>query len=326
VVILDLVGAVGRLAEGAVASVPVTPAERPTVERWCEHTGNTVVGYDKGRVIVRRGRAPDPLAELPADRRPGARLWLYTNFDCNLACDYCCVRSSPRTPRRALGRDTVRRIAGEAVKAGVSELLLTGGEPFLLPDLDELVSTCVAARPTTLLTNGMLFRGRRLAALRRMPRAGLALQISIDSATPERHDAHRGAGSWARAVAGVRTALAEGFRVRLAATLTTTDIAEEAAVRTLFADLGIPPDDQVLRPVAHRGFADDGVTITTDSVVPEITVTADGVYWHPVGADDADQFVRRSPFPLADAIAQVRTTFAAQRSATNAQAQLFPCA
>jgi MoaA/NifB/PqqE/SkfB family radical SAM enzyme len=111
--------------------------------------------------------------------------------DCNLACDYCCARSSPQTPRRALGVDRVRRLATEAADAGVSELLLTGGEPFLLPDIDELVAACTEILPTTLLTNGMLFRGARLERLRRMDRDRLAVQISLDSATPELHDRHR---------------------------------------------------------------------------------------------------------------------------------------
>jgi len=31
------------------------------------------------------------------------------------------------------------------------------------------------------------------------------------------------------------------------------------------------------------------VTLTTETLVAEITVTAQAVCWHPVGADDADQ-------------------------------------
>ena len=50
-------------------------------------------------------------AEPEADRAVGSPLWLYTNFDCNLQCAYCCVRSSPKAPRRPLGLERVRRIA-----------------------------------------------------------------------------------------------------------------------------------------------------------------------------------------------------------------------
>ena len=130
----------------------------------------------------------------------GSRLWLYTNFDCNLHCDYCCVRSSPTAPRRELGLARVQRIAREAAGLGVKEIFVTGGEPFLLEDIGEILVSCAAAAPTTVLTNGMLFAGRRAESLRALPRDRIVLQISLDSATPERHDLHRGPGTWARAL------------------------------------------------------------------------------------------------------------------------------
>jgi pyruvate-formate lyase-activating enzyme len=325
VVILDLVQGVAALAEGDTFSLRVREDEMVVVTMWCERTGNSVASHGAGLVVVRRGRAPDPLRDVAPDRRPGVRLWMYTNFDCNLACDYCCVRSSPRTPRRALGRDVVERLALEAPTAGVRELLLTGGEPFLLPDIAALVNACAQSLPTTLLTNGMLFHGRRLERLKEMHRS-VALQISLDSATPDRHDSHRGEGSWARAVAGVRTALDEGFRVRVAATLVTPDLAEERQLREFLDGLGIAVEDQVLRPLARRGEATDGMVLSPATLQPEVTVTADGVYWHPVGADDDDQLVTTKVFPLADAIADVRDRFIDYRRQADDVARAFVCA
>ena len=149
--VLDLVERLGGVARHGTVSVPLgegNPEQlRDTVAAWCERTGNELVEMGDGVATVRRGRSPDPVAELAPDLVPGTRLWIYTNFDCNLACDYCCVRSSPQTERRALGVDRVRRLAVEAVAAGVSELILTGGEPFLLPDIDELVDACTAVLP-----------------------------------------------------------------------------------------------------------------------------------------------------------------------------------
>lgn len=330
-IVLDLVERVGAASIGERVEVPVSPSDEGVVAAWCARTGNELVAVRGGTAVVLRGPVPEAesmLAELAPDRRPGARLWMYTNFDCNLACDYCCARSSPQAERRALGVDRVRRLVAEAADAGVGEVFITGGEPFLLPDLDEIVTDCVARLPTTMLTNGMLFRGRRLDMLRRMPRAGLALQISVDSATPDRHDEHRGAGSWQRAMDGVRTALAEGFRVRVAATVAAGETSpdELAAFHRLLDDLGVPRDDQVVRPVAQRGFADEGVALTVESLVPEVTVTADGVYWHPVGADHDDQLVTRKIFPLKDAITEVQRRFVEHRRAALASAQQFPCA
>ncbi|WP_020389230.1 radical SAM protein [Kribbella catacumbae] len=326
-VILDLVEGLGGLADGDLLTVPIdSPADRELAAQWCDHTGNTLVAADEQTITVQRGRQTDPLTALPADQLPGARLWLYTNFDCNLACDYCCVRSSPRTARRALGVERIREIAAQAPAAGVTELFLTGGEPFLLPDLDDIVTVCTDALPTTLLTNGMLFRGSRLQTLQTMPRDRLTVQISIDSATPDRHDSHRGRGSWAKAVDGIRIAHGEGFTVRAAATLTTNNPREEAQLRAFLDSLDIPRQHQIVRPLAHRGLAAAGLELTVETLLPEVTITADGAYWHPVGADDDDQLVTTQILPLTATIERVRDLYRDHQRTTNHAARTFTCA
>jgi pyruvate-formate lyase-activating enzyme len=324
-VILDLVEALQPLAEGATSRVRLdTAAEIDLIRAWCARSGNTLVAFSDDWVEVRRGRLPDRARSKV--KHPPARLWLYTNFDCNLACDYCCVRSSPAAPRRALGLERIRELVGEAPAAGVGEIFLTGGEPFILPDIGEIVAMCAAALPTTLLTNGMPFqRGRRLEVLRQMPRRGFALQISLDSPSSEIHDRHRGKGSWQKAIDGIRLARAEGFRVRTATTLA-RDGPEEAPMRAYLDELGIPADDQVIRPMARRGLAQDGIVLTTQALIPEITITADGVYWHPVAADDADMLVTTAHFPLADAVNRVRNLFLEQQQKADALAETFACA
>ncbi len=126
----------------------------------------------------------------------------------------------------------------------------------------------------------MLFRGRRLGLLRRIPRT-VKLQISLDSATPDGHDEHRGRGTWDRAVAGIRTATEAGFRVRVAATLTDKDPDEERLLWALLDSFGVAPDDRVLRPLARQGAATDGIHLTEQTMLPEITVTADGIGHRP---------------------------------------------
>lgn len=326
-VILELVEKVSSIADGDTITLPVAlPDDAELAGAWCARTGNTLVAADDTSITIRRGRPPDPITALPEGRRPGARLWLYTNFDCNLACDYCCARSSPQTARRALGVDRVEEIAKAAPAAGVLEILLTGGEPFILPDLDEIVAACTAALPTTLLTNGMLFRGHRLLMLQAMPRDRLTLQISLDSATPDLHDSHRGKGTWTKAVAGIRTALGEGFTVRVAATLTTDDRHEEWELRSFLDSLGIARENQVVRPLAHQGAADEGLELTVQTLIPEVTITADGVYWHPVGADNDEQLVTRDIFPLDAAIELVQARFRTYRLKAETAARTFPCA
>ncbi len=327
---LDLVEGAGTVATGATFTVgwraEDSAAALETLAAWSERTGNQVIEVGDTSALLRRGRASDPLADLQPDQLPGTRLWMYTNFDCNLACDYCCVRSSPQTERRALGVDRVRQLAAEAVAAGVSELILTGGEPFLLPDIDEVVAACTAQLPTTLLTNGMLFKGNRLERLRRMDRQRLTLQISIDSATPEIHDSHRGKRSWERAVDGIRIAHEEGFRVKVAATLPAEQMHELEPFHDFLDTIAIAREDQVIRALAHRGVSETGIELTVESLIPEVTITADGVYWHPIAADHEDQLVSRELFPLKDRIDEVRARFVEHRQRADAAAAWFPCA
>ena len=54
----------------------------------------------------------------------------------------------------------MQRITREAPELGVKEIFVTGGEPFLLENISEILACCAAAAPTTVLTNGMLFAGR----------------------------------------------------------------------------------------------------------------------------------------------------------------------
>jgi uncharacterized radical SAM superfamily Fe-S cluster-containing enzyme len=251
-------------------------------------------------------------------------LWLYTNFDCNLACDYCCVRSSPTTPRRALGLERVQRITAEARALGPRELYVTGGEPFILKDIGDILRMCAQVAPTTVLTNGMLFDGSRLQILRSIPRDGVTLQISVDSPTPELHDLHRGNGTWKKAWNGVELARREGFRVRVAATVARQE--DEHRFRAFLDERGVPEEDRVVRRVALRGVATDGVALARADLVPELTLTDSGVYWHPVGATDVDLLVTSELFPLRDAIAKADALWREDRSVHQRLAEIFHCA
>src|SRR5512147_454559 len=233
----------------------------PGLETWCRFTGNTLleatIERGRSRWVFRCGVVATP-AE---DNRPvGSRLWLYTNFDCNLRCDYCCVRSSPAAPRRELGLARIQRIAHEAAELGVKEIFVTGGEPFLLKNIGEILVSCAAAAPTTVLTNGMLLSGQRAESLRTLPRDRIVLQISLDSATPDRHNLHRGPGTGARTREGIQRARAEGFRVRVAATVSTDAEGEE--FRRFLDEERIAPEDQVIRRIARRGAASEAVEVS----------------------------------------------------------------
>src|SRR6266481_10179219 len=103
----ELIGALRRSRPGDLVAVIGSEASvGADLEAWCRFTRNTLVDttMEAGRTrwVVRYGEAP---ANVDTDRPVGSRLWLYTNFDCNLRCDYCCVRSSAMINRPSHRRD-----------------------------------------------------------------------------------------------------------------------------------------------------------------------------------------------------------------------------
>jgi len=109
-----------------------------------------------------------PVVELFGTAAFPPRLWLYTNFHCNLACDYCVVASSPRARRRSLGLDRFEALVDEALAECFAEVYLTGGEPFLEPEIVAMLEYASDRLPTVVLSNAMLFTGRRRRELQRL--------------------------------------------------------------------------------------------------------------------------------------------------------------
>ncbi len=260
------------------------------------------------------------------ERTPiGQRLWVYTNFDCNLACDYCCAESSPKAAARRLPADVAAAAFDQMRGLGGREVLFTGGEPFLHPELGQMLASAEGLE-RTILTNAMIFgRGRRREVLEQLDRS-VVLQVSLDSATPDLHDQQRGAGSWARAMAGIGQARDLGFRVRVAATLYGEDEAGVAALHERLDAEGIAADDRVIRPVAHEGFADQGMHVSIDSLEPEPTITADGAWWHPVAVTNPHLRIADAPLPLAEVFGVVEDAVAVGDAAQRSGRAVFRCA
>jgi uncharacterized Fe-S cluster-containing radical SAM superfamily protein len=295
------------------------PSVPEDLAAWCVLTGNALVGP----LQVRKGA----VEVEPEPPKLGSRLWLYSNFNCNLACDYCCAESSPRAPARHLPVELARTAVAEFVSEGGTEVMVTGGEPFLHLDLGELIDAVVERVPVTVLTNGMVFhRGNRRRTLEALDRERVTLQISLDSATPELHDRHRSAGSFARARSGITLARSLGFRVRIAATIDAADAEEVVALRELLDAEGVPAEDQVIRRIARQGFADSGVVLTRDDLYPEPTVAVDGVWWHPVGITDPELRVTDAPLPIRAAIAEMDRILEATAQQRDNTRKAFRCA
>lgn len=104
-------------------------------------------------------------------------------YACPLSCAYC---SNPTSHARApaLATETWQRVFQEAAELGVLQLHLTGGEPLLRKDLEDLVARARALDLfVVLITSGVPLDRERL---RRLQQAGLdAVQLSFQDVVPE---------------------------------------------------------------------------------------------------------------------------------------------
>ena len=234
------------------------------------------------------------------------RLWIYTNYDCNLSCSYCVAESFVGAERNGLTLPQVCRLIDEAVILGMTELFLTGGEPFILHDIFTLLHYGLERMQVTVLSNGILLKGKRLGQLEVLPhREGLTVQISLDGSNAPTHDFYRGAGSWQKAIDAIVRLKATGFHVRLGTTETPENKQDLSEMCQLHRALGIPDEDHIIRPLVRRGFSAKGIPISLPALEPEVTVNRDGVYWHPV-ATAPDLLISPRLFPLREAVEQIK--------------------
>jgi AdoMet-dependent heme synthase len=179
---------------------------------------------------------------------------------CNLACTHCFISCSPTNhTHELLPLAAVEGYLAEAVRLGVKEYYFTGGEPFLNPEMEEILAATLAVGPATVLTNGLLLgpaRCRRLAALAAASDYSLDLRVSLDGLTPESNDPIRGAGTFARVMAAIADLAAAG----LDPVLTVTEVHPENASdegRARFLELlrrhGVARPRLKLLPLFHIG-------------------------------------------------------------------------
>ena len=178
-------------------------------------------------------------------------LWFNTGSLCNITCHNCYMDSSPTNDR--LAYMTIAEVRGyldeiAAEDLPVEEIAFTGGEPFMNPDLPDMIEESLARGFKVLvLTNAMkpmLNKRRRLLDIRRRHADAFAIRVSIDHFTPARHEAIRGEQSWAPMIEGLKWLAENGFQLTAAGRTCwneTEDTARQGYAR-LFAEEDIPVD------------------------------------------------------------------------------------
>jgi len=143
---------------------------------------------------------------------------------CNLRCTHCYqenytdVQDMPLEELKVIAKKLFKTLSKWGKKGDIS---ITGGEPFIRKDLlsfleyldsSEEVSNLDILSNGTMLTDDIV---KRLKLIRKLHR----VQVSLDGASPKRHDEIRGRGTFEKAINGIRILNRHGIDTKIMFTL-----------------------------------------------------------------------------------------------------------
>lgn len=184
---LNKLGAIGVFKEGCVYSLYLPPIPSRPHNRMVEGFLNTF--------LFRR-------------KTPQAATIAVTN-KCQCRCEHC-SNTSMSGFRTAISIEVMQRVIRESIELGVSNVTLTGGDPLLLDELEELIAAVDLEKAVTqVFTNAVGLDKDRIRSLKGKGIYGL--QMSLDSPNAEEHDRLRGCNGAFEAVKnGAKLAVENG--------------------------------------------------------------------------------------------------------------------
>ena len=194
---------------------------------------------------------------------------------CNLRCAHCYLGDQVEQHRLRdceLGTEAMKAALTEWVEAGCLYLTITGGDPMLRPDFDEIYRHArELGMVVAVFCNGTLVTDEMVALFRELPPR--KVEISLYGSTAGTHDAVTGVpGSHAKAWAGIRRLHKAGIRIVLKTLLLTTNRHELEAMERQADEIGADfRHDAALFP----RLSDGSVTPLSFRVAPEETVRSD---------------------------------------------------
>jgi len=132
---------------------------------------------------------------------------------CNLRCQYCMpaegVELTPSS--QLLSHDEIIRLANLFVSSGVDKIRLTGGEPTIRKDIEDIclhLSDLKGLKTLAMTTNGIVL-GKKLPKLKQ---CGLnSLNISLDTLVPAKFELMTRRKGHDRVLESINTAIELGF-------------------------------------------------------------------------------------------------------------------
>lgn len=143
-------------------------------------------------------------------------LWVQvTGTLCNIACRHCFITCGPKAHEVPLMTvEQVQRALDEGRRLGMRHVYYTGGEPFLHPEIQQLIELALRIAPLTIVTNGLLLDEPTVDwVVDRFEKARYSfdLRVSLDGTSREENDPVRGSGTFDEIVAAIQRLARRGL-------------------------------------------------------------------------------------------------------------------
>jgi len=164
-------------------------------------------------------------------------VYLEVTHACNVRCIHCYTNAGrPMSHELSTSQwcDLIDRLNG----LGVLFMNVTGGEPFMRPDVFDIMEHVVDSHVLlNVFTNGILLNKEKVEQLRSLDPECVA--VSIDGATARTHNRIRGASCFEKVLENIRLLVDAKIRVRTNTCVYTENVGEIGALVDLLHGIGV---------------------------------------------------------------------------------------
>ena len=139
-----------------------------------------------------------------------------TAQNCNLSCKYCYIDFKDKKVKDFIPIDKVKQTLLNINKKELEFIHLTGAEPMLHPDFNQILRLCLKHSSVVIHTNALTINDKKARFLQKVEEENtlgneIVFMISIDSVNEKENDEQRGRGSFRKALHAIQSLIKYNF-------------------------------------------------------------------------------------------------------------------
>ena len=192
-----------------------------------------------------------------------------SNKTCNLKCRYCYLEPSlNKNETDFLDIEKIKQTLLSIRNLELNSIYLTGGEPLMHPDFNQILRMCLKISNTTVMSNGVMINDKKARFLRKIDDESnfeTIYRISLDSVQEQENDFYRGRGSFRKALSAIFSLLKYEFNPIISVVNYKNISRDEifAEFQSYFSNRGFVLEDINIKVIPYFSTNDDYIENST---------------------------------------------------------------